>query len=363
MICSPGSIFDRVAREECVERLPIPMRREIAPISDLVSFFRLWSALRILKPDLVEFSTPKAGLLGTAAALFCRVPARIYMLRGLRAETTCGMHRRLLIWAERLAAACSHLVLCNSPSLRDRALAMQIAPPAKMRILGRGSSNGIDARRYAPGPNRVRARLGIPRNVPVIGFVGRLTRDKGVPELVAAFERVLDTIPDARLLLVGRFDNSVDAVTPELRARIQAHPQIIHTGFVHNTAPFYRAMDLFVLPTYREGFPNVVLEASATGVPVITTRVTGARDSIHDGRTGVLIPAGDPAAITSEIVRLLENSELRAAMGAAGRRWVMENFRQERVLGQTLALYRGMLDQAAAPSTLAFIRDVAAPAD
>jgi glycosyltransferase involved in cell wall biosynthesis len=218
------------------------------------------------------------------------VPVRVYVLRGLKLETSTGLRRQILLGAERLAAACAHVVLCNSESLRVEALALGVAPAEKLQLLGDGSSNGVDMERFSPGPSDVRERLGLSSEAMVLGFVGRLTRDKGLPELIEAFEAILTREPEARLLLVGWFDASEDALGEGLRARIKNHPRIHYTGFVADTAPYYRAMDVMVLPTWREGFPNVVLEAAATGIPVITTVSTGSRDSVVPEVTGLLIP-------------------------------------------------------------------------
>jgi glycosyltransferase involved in cell wall biosynthesis len=331
--------------------MAIPMRREIAPLRDMVSLWRLVRAIRRLKPDLTEFSTPKAGLLGNLAAKWCGVPARIYMLRGLRLETLTGFRRRILLAAERIAAACAHLVVCNSESLRAQAMALKIADKSKLHLIGSGSSNGVDVERFSPGPEDIRERLGIARHAPVIGFVGRLTRDKGVPELIEAFERVAAAVPLARLLLVGWFDESEDALSEELRARIDHHPGIVRTGFVADTAPYYRAMDMMVLPTWREGFPNVVLEAAATGIPVITTFSTGSRDAVLPEVTGVLIPAGYPEAIAEAVLRLIRHSGERHRMGRAARAWVIDEFVNGRVLGLTVGFYGKLLEVSGAEDT------------
>jgi hypothetical protein len=199
LISSPGELLDSTARQAGVEQVAIPICREISPLKDLVSLFRLWRLLGRCKPDLVEFSTPKAGLLGMLTACLRGVPRRIYMLRGLKLETATGWKRRLLLAAEWLTARCAHVVLCNSESLRSEALAMGLAPRARMRLLGDGSSNGVDMDRFSPGPNDVRARLGYSRQTRVVGFVGRLTRDKGVPELIEALAGILHEEPEARL--------------------------------------------------------------------------------------------------------------------------------------------------------------------
>ena len=344
LVSSPGELLDRTAARENVEGIAIPMRRGIAPLADLVALVRLWRLIVRRRPYLVEFSTPKAGLLGTVAAKLRGVPRRIYMLRGLKLETSAGFKRRILLVAERLASACAHVVLCNSESLCAEALALGVAPAGKLRVLGEGSSNGVDTERFSPGPTDVRKRLGIPHDAPVVGFVGRLTRDKGLPELVRAFDSILSAEPSARLLLVGWFDAAEDALDKDLRARILSHPNTHCTGFVSDTAPYYRAMDVLVLPTWREGFPNVVLEAGATGIPVMTTACTGARDAVVPEVTGLLIPPGYPDAICEAVLKLIRDPERRRRMGKAARAWVLEHYLQARVLSMTAEYYRSLLE-------------------
>jgi len=346
VVSSPGELLNRIAANEGVECISLPISRQVAPFADLLSLIRLYWLLRRLKPDLVEFSTPKAGLLGTFAAMLCGVPGRVYMLRGLKLETAIGWKRRLLLACERVASTCAHSVLCNSESLRARAIDLRIAPAVKLHLVGVGSSNGVDMERFSPGSSSARKHLGIPANVPVVGFVGRLTRDKGLPELIQAFDQLSSAEPQARLLLVGWFDAAEDAIDDELRARIASHPRIYCTGFVADTAPYYRAMDVMVLPTWREGFPNVVLEAAATGIPVVTTQSTGSRDSVVPEVTGLLIPPGYPEAICEAVLKLLRDPARRLRMGEAARAWVLEHYLEDRVLGLTAEYYLSMLDDA-----------------
>jgi glycosyltransferase involved in cell wall biosynthesis len=352
LVSSPGELLDCTAASEGVESIALPMLRGIALFADVVSLARLWLLLRRLKPDLAEFSTPKAGLLGCMAARLAGVPGRIYVLRGLKLETSTGFKRQVLLTAERLASRCAQVVLCNSGSLRDEALALRIAPAAKLHLLGEGSSNGVDTDRFLPGPSSVRDMLGIPSQAPVVGFVGRLTRDKGVPELIEAFASILQVEPEAHLLLVGWFDASEDALGDDLRACIEGHSHIHCTGFVTDTAPYYRAMDMMVLPSWREGFPNAVLEAAATGIPVITTECTGSRDSVLPEVTGLLIPPGYPEAIRDSVLKLLRDPLRRQRMGTAARAWVLKHYAHERVLGMVAMFYRSLLQPAAAASPL-----------
>jgi glycosyltransferase involved in cell wall biosynthesis len=344
LVCSPGVLVDRAAASAGVERAVVPMRRSIAPLADLLSLLRLWWLIGRRRPDVVEFSTPKAGLLGTFAARLRGVRRRVYMLRGLKLEGTHGLKRRILRAAERAACASAHVVLCNSASLRNEAQALGLAPARKLVVLGEGSTIGVDVEHFSPGPGVKRAEFGIPADAQVIGFVGRLTRDKGLPELVEAFDRILAVAPRAFLLLVGWFDPAEDALDADLRRRIETHPRIRCTGFVADTAPFYRAMDVMVLPTWREGFPNAVLEASATGIPVVTTESTGARDAVIPEVTGLLIPPGYPVAIYESVIKLLRDPERRQRMGRAARAWVVEHYSEARVLGLTAEYYRSLLE-------------------
>jgi glycosyltransferase involved in cell wall biosynthesis len=343
LVAGPGDLLARTCAAEGVESCAVPMHREISLFADAVSLFRLCLLLRRLKPDLVEFSTPKAGLLGSLAAWWCGVPRRVYMLRGLKLETSTGFKRRVLLAAERMAARCAHVVLCNSESLRAKALALGVAPAAKLQLLGGGSSNGVDIERFSPGESNVREQYGLPPNAPVVGFAGRLTRDKGLPELIEAFDTVLEAEPSTHLLLVGWFDASEDRLGQNMRRRIESHPNVHITGYVEVTADFYRTMDMMVLPTWREGFPNAVLEAASSGIPVVTTLSTGSRDSVVPEVTGLLIPPGYPEAISEAVLKLLRNPERRLRMGRAARAWVMEHYVDDRVLGLTTDYYKGLL--------------------
>ncbi len=349
LVCSLGPLVDSTATSAGVERATIPMRRTIAPVGDLLALFRLWLLIGKCKPDLVEFGTPKVGLLGTLAAWLRGVPRRVYMLRGLKLERSSGLKRWILLAAERVACACAHVVLCNSASLRAEALALRLAPAAKLLVLGEGSSNGVDVERFSPGPTDVREKFDIPHEAPVVGFVGRFTRDKGLPELMEAFDLILLAEPSTHLLLVGWFDAADDALDAGLCDRILSHPRIHCTGFVADTAQYYRAMDVMVLPTWREGFPNAILEAAATGIPVVTTECTGARDAVVAEVTGLLVPPGYPEAIYESVIKLLRDPERRLRMGRAARAWVTEHYSEERVLGLTADYYRGMVEAESLP--------------
>ena len=343
IVSGPGELSAGTKRVSGVMAHVVPMARGIELFADFIAFCRIWQLIRRLRPDIVEFSTPKAGLLGNIAAWIRRVPVRVYFLRGLRLETATGLMRIVLLWSEKIAAACAHVVVANSRSLGNRAHELGISNGNKTMILGEGSSNGVDAVRFSPGSSSVRDELAIPAKAQVIGFVGRLTTDKGVPELLEAFVKVLRHRPECCLVLVGWFDAAADALGRGLRERIEGHPQIVCTGYVADAAPYYRAMDLMVLPSWREGFPNVVLEAAASGVPVIATTCTGSCDAVVPEVTGVLVAPGNPDAIAEAALRLLGDDQLRGRMAGAARKWAVEHFDEQHVLAMTVQFYQELL--------------------
>jgi glycosyltransferase involved in cell wall biosynthesis len=345
LLSGPGKLADTLAQTEGADQVCISMERSISLLSDVVSWFRIWKTLVRLKPDLVEFSTPKASLLGLTAALLAGVPHRVYLLRGLKLECARGFKHWMLLAAEKCSAACAHVVICNSVSLRYEAEDLGIAHPGKMKVVGSGSSRGVDIDRFSPGPSQIRELYDILPGVPILGFVGRLTRDKGLPELLVAFDAILKQHPEVMLMLVGWFDAAEDALDAIVRERIEIHPRIVCTGYVVDPAPYYRAMDLFILPTWREGFPNAVLEAAASGVPAITTLSTGARDAVVPEVTGLLVPPGYPEAICEAAIRLLDNPEERSRMGSAARAWVLEHFVDSHILKLTVDFYWGLVDR------------------
>jgi|SRR5580704_1043803 glycosyltransferase involved in cell wall biosynthesis len=334
VVSSPGQKLSAAAKDEGVQAFGVPMARQISAFGDLVSLWRLWRLMRRLHPAITNVGTPKAGLLGGLASYVSRVPCRVYTLRGLRCETAKGWKRSCLILLERIACCCAHRVICVSDSLRNKAVSLGIADQHKLVVLASGSSNGVDTDRFALSPERLRQaaslrrELKIPQNAPVVGFVGRLTRDKGLGELIDAYLSLRHHHPDLHLLLVGEFEED-DSVPIEVRKAIEDNSQIVRTGTVLDPAPYYHVMDMLALPTHREGFPNVVLEAQAASKPVVTTRATGAVDSVRDGITGFQVPVGDVESLTSALSQLIQHPEMARQIGRRGYERVQQEFRQD----------------------------------
>src|SRR5260221_13627300 len=231
-----------VPRPENVRVLEVPMEREIAPLQDLRCAWHLLGILRRLRPAVTNVGTPKAGLLGGFAAWLTRVPCRFYTLHGLRFETTAGFRRKLLVLAERLACRFAHRVVCVSHSVREKALANGLVHPQKALVIGAGSCNGVDVSRFAPTPERIRRaaelrrEFGITADAPVVLFIGRLTYDKGICELLQAFLRIENRFPQLRLLLVGTFENG-DPLPRKIRRRLETHQRVILAGPVTDPPP------------------------------------------------------------------------------------------------------------------------------
>ena len=347
-ITSPGRHLEAFDGDPRIQTIPIEMHRRITPVHDLGALARLIAALARVQPAIVHAHTPKGGLLGMIAATVTRVPVRIYHMRGLPLETATGWQKRVLRGAERISCALATRVLCVSRSLREVAVGEGLCDPTKIEVLGEGSGQGVDAKHFDP------ARLGrdarhtarrahqIPDDAIVIGFVGRLVRDKGVVELVTAWQSLRERDLRLHLVIAGVLEDR-DALPPEVVAELQADARVHVTGFIADIVPLYAAMDIVVLPTYREGFPNVPLEAAAMCKPVVATRVTGCVDAVVDGVTGMLVPAGDPAALASALWRYVEDPALRDAHGRAGRKRVIASFRPERIAELTYDKYRELV--------------------
>jgi glycosyltransferase involved in cell wall biosynthesis len=337
VLCPPRRPDEwQVPWPEDVSTLEVPMERKIAPWRDLRTLCRLWRILRGLRPMVTNVGTPKAGLLGGLAAWMNRVPCRFYTLHGLRFETTKGWKRRILVYAERLACRFAHRVVCVSQSVRERAIACGLASAERLVVLAAGSCNGVAASHFAASPElarraaELRSGLGIPEQARVVMFVGRLTSDKGIPELTRAFAQLDEGFPDLRLVLVGCFEEG-DPLPAETRKYLERHSRVIFVGAVQDPAPYYAMADAVVLPSHREGLPLVVLEAQAAGKPVIGAAATGIVDVVKDGETGLLFPVGDVAALAKSIAKVLTDKELAGRLGRAGQEQVQIKFRQEQV--------------------------------
>ena len=345
VLSSPGPELELVREREGVSTVAVTMSRALHLREGPRAMTKMLAAVRAARPDVINASTPKAGLLGMLAARALKVRARVYLLRGLRLEGESGAFRSALGIPERVASACAHRVVCVSQSLRRVYVDGGYAPELKTTVI---PSNGIDLSRFPPHAEsrvaaaRIRAELGISDGDIVAGFVGRLVADKGVADLIEGIERATLRVPQLKMLIVGG-DLAGDALPKTLANALRADARFVFAGKVEDPAPYYAAMDLLVFPSYREGLPNVPLEAAACELPTVGYRSTGMMDAISHGVTGELVRRGDAGALGDALVRYASSPQLRRIHGAAARVRVRDQFTNERTWTAWLRLYEELL--------------------
>jgi glycosyltransferase involved in cell wall biosynthesis len=352
-ICTPGPGLEELHKRDGVEVHPISITRLITPFRDLLSLFRVYWTLRRVKPTIIHVSTPKAALMGALAATAAGVPIRLFLVRGLATENTRGMKRRLFRVAERLTAALCHRTVFVSKSLQKFAWKEGIVPFGEGAIAANGMSNGVNTSHFCPDSVKERRRQGAGGEteecpLQVLGFVGRLCRDKGIEDLVVAWDELREEFPQLRLLLVGDWE-AERPVSSKVRQRLENDPKVCLAGQVADVRGDLKSMTVFAYPSYREGFPNAPMEAAAMGLPVVATQVAGCVDAVQDGVTGTLVPPRDPEALAAAIRRYLNDPALRRQHGMAGRERVVRDFRPEIVWEAMYQEYVRLLEERGLP--------------
>lgn len=343
--CSPSEELEAYARQQGFQYQEVPILRKISLLQDLKAVITIYRYIKKHKIDSVIGHTPKGGLVAMVAAFLAGVKKRIYFRHGLVYETAHGPKRLLLISMERLTSFLATQIVCVSPSVYQRSLEDKLSPAKKQLILANGTCNGIDVQRFskmnidAEDLKHIRTKYQISENHFVLGFIGRLVRDKGIIELVEAFKKIHQEYPFTKLLLVGMLEER-DALPQETVEEIKSNPDIVFTGYVDNRSieKFYALMNIFILPSYREGFPTSVLEASAMELPVLTTKATGCVDSIIPGKTGFFV-AHSADDLQDKLKYLLDHPEESSEMGKHGRQMVKERFDEKIVWKELEKLY------------------------
>ena len=316
------SELEEYGRAEGVRTIAIPMERHISLVSDLKSLWRMYRVLRRERPDLVHSMTPKAGLMTMVAGWLARVPRRVHTFTGLVWPTSTGLKRRVLMTTDRITCACATHIIPEGEGVKSDLLNHHITRKP-LKVLGYGNVKGIDMSIFDPADIEVPAHEGF-----TFVFVGRIVRDKGINELVAAFDRLHREHADTRLVLVGPSEDNLDPVSSATRSRIEQGDGIEAVGGQRDVRPFYAAADALVFPSYREGFPNVVIEAGAMGLPSIVTDINGSREIIIDGQNGVIVPSQDEDALYQAMKRFVEHPDEIAAMAANARPLIASRFEQ-----------------------------------
>ena len=340
-VSSPGEELDKVAQREGIRTIAVPMERKISPFKDLVSLFRLIRLFHREKPWMVHSLTPKAGLLAMTAAWICRVPVRIHMFTGLVFPTTTGLKQKILMATDSITCACATNVLPEGKGVKKDLEHFRITSKP-LQIIGNGNINGIDLEFFDRTPEVLeQAEKYRKEEVVTFCFVGRIVRDKGMNELVAAFQRLHQAYPNTRLVLVGPFEEKLDPVLPETRQAIEQQAAIEWMGWQNDIRPFLAASEVFVFPSYREGFPNVVLQAGAMGLPSIVTDINGSSEIISEGVNGFIIPSQNEEALYKAMEKLLDSEE-RQKLAQQARPQIANRYERKALWKELLKFYRSL---------------------
>jgi len=348
-LSSPGEYLDRFASSEKASIHAVMMHRRITPLRDFNAIFKIWKILRKIRPEIVHAHTPKGGLLGMIAAFLARIPIRIYHIHGLPFMTSKGLKRTLLRCCEKVSCFLSHKIFCVSSSIRDVTIEEGLCPASKADVLLNGSINGVDAMgRFNPAVSgeqdrmKVRRKYEIPDEANVVGYVGRVVYDKGLVELAQAWEILREEFKDLHLLIVGPFEPQ-DPLPPSVYQLLHSEDRIHLTGHLDDIPPLYAAMDIFVLPSHREGFGLAASEASAMELPVVATRIPGCVDAVQDGVTGTLVAPCDGKALADAIRRYFKDPEFSREHGKAGRVRILKDFQPQAIWKELEKEYKKLL--------------------
>ena len=344
-VSSPGRALDEVRRSEGVRTAAITMTRSITPLKDLKALWCLYRLFKKERPAIVHTHTPKAGLLGMMAARLAGVPVRLHTVAGLPLVESKGIRRKLLVYAERLTYLCATRIYPNSGNLARFILQHRFCASGKMQVIGNGSSNGIDTSYYqldeelAMTADHLRANLSLRTGDFIFIYIGRLVKDKGIEELVDAFTALKENYAGIKLLLVGPFEPGLDPLSNQTTATIAADKDIIHTGFQEDVRPWLAISHLLVFPSYREGFPNVPMQAGCFHLPAIVTNINGCNEIIEHERNGLIIPVKNREALRGAMERLMTDKVLYAQLTTQARQLILDRYEQKHIWNLLLEEY------------------------
>lgn len=334
-VSSSGKDLEAVAQRENIRTMAIEMTRMISPIRDVISVWQLYRIFKNERPVIVHSHTPKAGTVGLLAAKLAGVPIRFHTVAGLPLMEASGVKRIVLDVVEKVTYRCASKVYPNSKGLYDLIIQENYASKNKLKVIGQGSSNGIDTSFFNPihfsaSQNQtLRNSLGIQPSDFVFTFIGRLVGDKGINELVKAVKNLKFKTNNLKLVLVGRQEYELDPLLPDTLQEMEKNINIIWTGFQEDVRPFFAISNALVFPSYREGFPNVVMQAGAMGLPSIVSDINGCNEIIIDGINGLIIPPKDTEALQNAMLRFVEDSILYNKLKSTSRELITSRYEQK----------------------------------
>lgn len=344
-LSSPGKELDFVKEQYGIKVHPVEMYRRLSPVKDLKSLYQLIKVFSKEKPNMVHSMTPKAGLLCMMAAYLTRVPVRVHTFTGLVWPTETGFKRKLLMLTDKITCFCATNIIPEGEGVKMDLLNHGITKKP-LKVLGYGNVKGVDIVRFSRRPEVMELAKPLKREgVFTFVFVGRIVGDKGINELCEAFEKLKESNPSIRLLLVGRFEDELDPVSNKTRETINNDNSIEAVGpkYGDELLAYYAASDCFVFPSYREGFPNTVLEAGAMGLPSIVTDINGSREIVKDGENGIVVPSKNSDALYQAMGKMVSDSDMMRRMAANAREMISTRFDQTFVQKCLLDFYSELI--------------------
>ncbi|MCL6294984.1 glycosyltransferase family 4 protein [Jejuia spongiicola] len=341
--------LNMVSEYESVPTLPIEMTRKITPFKDLYAVWQLYKLFKKEKPFIVHSHTPKAGTLSMLAAKLARVPHRLHTIAGLPLVEAKGAKRHLLNFVEKITYKCATKIYPNSFGLVDIILENNFTNKGKLKVIANGSSNGIDTSYFDPKLFtdhdkllKMKSTFGLQNDDFVFVYVGRLVSDKGINELLLAFNKINNENNKVKLLLVGTYENELDPLLPQSMEIIKNNKNIVSVGWVDDVRPYFMISNVLVFPSYREGFPNVVMQSGAMELPSIVTNINGCNEIIDDKKHGIIIPTKSHEAIYKAMDYVLNNKKEAIEMGMQSRANIVLKFERRRVWEALLAEYNDL---------------------
>jgi len=348
----PQEELDEVSRREGVPNRKVEMTRAITPVQDLKAVWQLYQLFKKEQPQIVHTHTPKAGIVGLLAARLAGVPHRLHTVAGLPLLEATGAKRKLLDFVEKITYRCATKIYPNSQGLYDIIIEKEYTKTSKLKVIANGSSNGIDTTHFSPKQvseaekTALREKLGISSRDFVFVFVGRLVGDKGINELIDAFVGLNSlllgkgAVGEAKLLLVGPLETDLDALQPETLLEIESNPNIVSVGYQKDVRPYFAISNTLVFPSYREGFPNVVMQAGAMNIPAIVSNINGCNEIIKEGKNGTIIPVKDSGAILEKMSQFLMDKPYYNSLKKKSREMICDRYEHNVVCQAILKEYR-----------------------
>ena len=350
-VSSSGKELSEVHLDEGIRVADLEMSREITPLKDLLSLAKMVILFLKEKPEIVHTHTPKAGIIGMLAAFICRVPHRLHTVAGLPVMEAKGRKKSLLLFVEKLTYACATKVYPNSYGLQEYILDEKLCSPIKLKVIGYGSSNGIDTEHFSRVEEIVQVSKGLEdeyglKEKFVFCFVGRVVKDKGINELMSAFEKLSSEFENISLFIVGKMESELDPISSKSEEILENNKSIIHVGFQSDIRPYLVASDCFVLPTYREGFPNVVLQAASMELPSIVTDINGCNEIIHDSVNGLVVEPKNSDVLYDAMKKFMVDENLKVLLSTNVRDEIVEKYDRKNFHQYLLDEYSEVIENA-----------------